>query len=150
MAYNTTKVPLHQSQAEISRLLEKNGIDAVSFSQIFGKTVTVQFGYKGPQGGRVIRYDVNVKEVSKVDGNGNHKTDERLRKDRDQAQRAALRMLYWYLKTAFEAVESGLIKRDDVFMPFFVLADGRLLRDKFLGEIGERGEGRLLLAEFAG
>ena len=149
MAYNTTKVSIHQSQAEISRLLEKNGIEGVCFSQIFGKMVTVQFGYHTPDSSRVIRYDVNVKEVSKKDGNGNPKTDERLRKDRDQAQRGALRMLYWYLKTAFEAVESGLIKRDDVFMPFFVLGDGRLLKDKILSDTGERGEGRLLLAEFA-
>ena len=144
MAYKNTLVSAFKSQDAINKLLKKQGIDAVRFSEVFGKKVVLEFGYQSEDGGRVIRYEVNIGVVSGLDGHGCAKTEQRLEKDREQMKRQAFRVLFYYLKTAFEAVESGLLKREDIFMPFFVLGDNTLLRDKIAADI--QG-GKLLLPE---
>ena len=85
----------------------------------------VMFAYKIKDVGRVVRYEVNIKPFDPT---------RRLsaQKQIEQNRRQAMRILFYYLKSAFEAVEAGLLKKDDIFMPFFVMEDGKLLKESLV------------------
>lgn len=135
MAYETTEISCGKSQEKILQLLKYNGIEAVQFAENFNPPkMQVMFAYKiHKEGDRVVKYEVNIKSSD---------PSRRLpaTKQIEQNRRQAMRILYYYLKSAFEAVEAGLLKKDDIFMPFFMMSDGKLLKES-LGNL----QGRLAL-----
>lgn len=134
MAYETTEISCSKSQEKILQLLRLHGIEAVQFAENFNPPkMQVMFAYKTKEGGRVVKYEVNIKPIN---------PSRRLPapKQIEQSRRQAMRVLYYYFKSAFEAVEAGLLKKDDIFMPFFMMSDGKLLKES-LGNL----QGRLAL-----
>ncbi len=103
-----TAVPVERSRAELERTLHRYGADAF----VFGwdqKGAMVQFGYRG----RNVRVQVPYPGPT-----GSQKKHE-------QAQRQRWRILLLLVKSQIEAVECGLMKFEEAFLPWLVLKDGQ-------------------------
>lgn len=149
MAYEQTNVSTYKSQEAIRALLIRNKILGVQFSETFMPTprIEITFGYKTKDGSsRVVRYSIKLQMPDTHTKYGRRKAEALIQRDIEKARKQSMRILFYYLKSAFEAVEANLIMIDDVFMPFFVLNSGELLKEKLQRSFNE---GVLALAEMA-
>jgi hypothetical protein len=101
-----TQVPVANSRAEVERVLIRYGCDAF-VSGWSNEGAMVQFGYKGRNVKISVPYPANVAG-----------------KKFEQAQRQRWRVLLLLVKAQIEAVECGLVKFEEAFLPWIVLKDG--------------------------
>jgi len=147
-AYKTTRVNWAITQAQIVRLLEKKGIKDIQFTFLSAekanqnKIITEEGSSVldtrfiipySPQG---IGVRILVPNISEENRNQMH------------------RLLLWYLKSKFEAIESGLVEILQEFLPHLIIQDkeGRMatmyqiIGPQYLKglESGEQGEIKML------
>ena len=124
-SYKNTNVNWVRSQAEIMKLLEVREIHETRFTNISYETA-LRAGLEITKDTTAIMLEF-FKPITIADGVGgtipiriiipNIPDDE---KKRNQAYR----IFFWYLKTKFEAVDTGLIEFEQEFMPHIALGKG--------------------------
>lgn len=153
-SYKNTSVNWVRSQGQIMKLLEERDIVETRFTNISHKTAT-RAGLQMQEDTNAIMLEF-LKPTAIADGVSgsipiriiipNIPEDE---KKRNQAYR----IFYWYLKTKFEAVDTGLIEFEQEFMPHIALGKGdgigtvyRAFKEKILPKIisGEEADINLL------
>jgi hypothetical protein len=97
-----TKVPVTRSKAELEHVLTRYGCDAF-VSGWNQENAMVQFSYQGRNVKVIVPYPKDANE-------------------RDQRQR--WRILLLLVKAQLEAVECGLMKFEEAFLPWMVLKNG--------------------------
>ena|SRR6266404_3127063 len=154
-SYKGTDVHWGRSQAQIVGMLNSRGIEDVQFTNISHDTAAKN-GLEMREGTVAIVLVFQKQEVMPdgVSGNipvriviPNVNTDGR-------ALNQYYRVLYWYLKSKFEAIDTGLVEFAEEFMPHLQIAGKnggiRRLWDTFRGNYyksissGEQGNSNLL------
>lgn len=126
-AYKNTSIDWSKSQAQIMKLLEEKDIKETRFTNISYETaqraglamqgkntcaIMLEF-FKPIQLGDGVAGTIPIKIIIP-----NISTDDERKKNQ------AYRIFFWYLKTKFEAVETGLIEFEQEFMPHIALGKG--------------------------
>lgn len=132
-SYKDTSVNWSRSQAEITNLLEKEGVRDVGFSNISWESAE--------KGGLVMKkntYAIMIQffRITTLEGGASGKIPVRIivpniPTDDDRARNQLYRLLYWYIKSKFEAVKSGLVDFEQEFLPHLMIKD----RSGFVGTI---------------
>lgn len=147
-AYKTTKVNWARTQAQIVELLAKKGIQDIQFTFLSAgkankekitteeKSSVLDFRFIIPYSPKGIGIRIVVPNIKEENRNQMH------------------RLLLWYLKSKFEAVDSGLVEVIQEFLPHLVVQDkeGRIgtmfqiIGPQYLKglESGEQGEIKML------
>jgi hypothetical protein len=128
-AKNTT-VTIESSQNEIQNLIKKYGatkfaIDWDSNAIIFefhNRTIKLQIKYPNRE---EFEYASNKKKRS----------ESVIENKYQMAKRQAWRILVLYLKANLEAIDSGILTMDQVFMPYFLMKTGQTLSEYVLPQL---------------
>ncbi len=126
MAYETTKVPVVQSQSEIRRMLMKYGGTGVAFI-----SQPPMEGFEGMIPIDGITYKIRI--AASVPENS---------KDVDYETRRIWRVLYWHLKSVFESAATGVLEFREMMLPYIVVRDNRTIGQHILPELKKAVEGR--------
>jgi hypothetical protein len=132
-AYSNTKIAPETTKAEIEKLLKIHGIKDIQWTTYKGQTklqflhrVTVKgiekeiaFGFIPPTILKSVRqYNLKLNRYEKINVNN---------------EPQAFRLLFWYLKVKFEAIENGLETVEKEFMSHILLS----LQDGTQSTVGE-------------
>ena len=118
----TTKVDVYQSLGEIQGALAKNGARKIMIDyDENGNPVGVTFGINTPQGSLGFLLPANIEGVLKVFAKQKIKTD------REQAERTAWRNIRDWVLAQMGFVEAGNVEVDEVFLPYLTDGKGRTL-----------------------
>ena len=118
----TTKVDVYQSLGEIQGALAKNGPRKIMIDyDENGNPVGVTFGINTPQGSLGFLLPANIEGVLKVFAKQKIKTD------REQAERTAWRNIRDWVLAQMGFVEAGNVEVDEVFLPYLTDGKGRTL-----------------------
>ena len=118
----TTKVDVYQSLGEIQGALARNGARKIMIDyDEKGNPVGVTFGINTPQGSLGFLLPANIEGVLKVFAKQKIKTD------REQAERTAWRNIRDWVLAQMAFVEAGNVEVDEVFLPYLTDGKGRTL-----------------------
>lgn len=118
----TTKVDVYQSLGEIQGAFAKNGARKIMIDyDENGNPVGVTFGINTPQGSLGFLLPANIEGVLKVFAKQKIKTD------REQAERTAWRNIRDWVLAQMAFVEAGNVEVDEVFLPYLTDGKGRTL-----------------------
>ena len=144
MAYEGTLVAVSKSQEQIRRMILSNGGTAVAFisqppMEGFEAMVTIDNAtYK-------IRVSANVKpkEVKRRRRywNGSTYVSKSTSDRHDEAARRVWRVLYFYLKSVYEASSSGVMDFRELVMPYVVTKDNRTIAEHLLPKLASAIQG---------
>ncbi len=155
-AYKNTSVNWARSQTQIMQYLEKQqGIKDIRFTNISWETAE--------KGGLVMKKDsyaimIEFFRLTTLDGGVSGKIPVRIiipnvPSGSDKRRNQVYRLFFWYLKSKFEAVATGLVDFEQEFLPHLMIKDKsgfvgtvwQMLKDPYKKLIGE-GETDLLKA----
>lgn len=126
MAYETTKVPVHQSQGDIRKLLVTRGGTGVAFvSQPPMEGLEAMIPIDG------VSYKIRITAYVPSDS-----------RDAERDLRRIWRVLFFHLKAVFEAAASGVLEFREMMMPYVVVKDGRTIGQHILPNLATAVEGR--------
>ena len=111
----TTKVNVYATLGEIQGVLVKHG--AKKIMQDYddaGRITALTFSIETPAGVRGIRLPANVDAVHKV------LTRQRVKCDREQAERVAWRIVKDWVEAQMAILESEMVQMDEIFLPYMV------------------------------
>lgn len=126
MAYETTTVPVWQTQGEIRKLLEKNGGTGVAF---ISHPPTEGFESMMPIDG--VTYRIRIRADVHTDS-----------RDPERDMKRIWRVFFYHLKSVFEASNSGVMEFRQMMMPYIVVKDGRTIGDHILPQLDKAVDGR--------
>lgn len=131
-AYKNTTIHWGKSQAEIMKLLEKYEIRETRFTNLEYKTMQ-NAGLEMEEGTFAIMLEF-FKSTQLSDGLGGRVPIKiiipNIPED-EKSKNQAFRIFFWYLKTKFEAVDSGLVEFEEEFMPHIALGKGNPLGNMY-------------------
>lgn len=111
----TTKVDVYTTLGAIQGMLVKHG--AKKIMQDYddaGKITALTFSIETPAGMRGIRLPANVDAVHKV------LARQRVKCDREQAERVAWRIVKDWVEAQMAILESEMVQMDEIFLPYMV------------------------------
>lgn len=118
----TTKVDVFTTLGEIQRHLVKHGADTIMQQyDNQGRIAALTFRINTPSGPRVIRLPANVDAVLAV------LTRQKVRCDRDQAERIAWRIVKDWVEAQMAILESEMVQMEEIFLPYMVNNSGQTL-----------------------
>lgn len=127
----TTKVNVFTTVGEIQEILVKHG--AKKIMQDYdddGHITALTFCIMTPGGIRGIRLPANVDAVQKV------LTKQKVKCDREQAERVAWRIVKDWVEAQMAILESEMVQMDEIFLPYMLNNQGQTVfeayRDKQL------------------
>lgn len=115
--YYDTTTSARQTQVQITKMLYEEGCEATRWTeQDKGDRVTLEFIWKIPtdEGKKSFGFRVSPPLMMKWVGRGNARHQE-------PNPNASMRLLWWYLKSKFEAVKYGLVTVEEEFLQAMVL-----------------------------
>lgn len=118
----TTSVNVFKTLGEIQMQLVKHG--AKKIMQDYdddGNIVALSFLVDTPTGPRGIRLPANVDAVHAV------LTRQRIKCDREQAERVAWRIVKDWVEAQMAILESEMVQMDEIFLPYMVNGSGQTL-----------------------
>lgn len=122
----TTKVNVYTTLGEIQALLVKNG--ARKIMQDYdndGRISALTFSISTPAGVRGVRLPANVDAVHKV------LSQQKVKCDRDQAERVAWRIIKDWVAAQMAILESEMVQMDEIFLPYMVNGSGQTLFEAY-------------------
>lgn len=126
MAYENTKVPVWQSQGDIRKMLASRGGTGVAFvSQPPMEGLEAMIPIDG------VTYKIRVTASVPHDS-----------RDAERDLRRIWRVLFFHLKSVFEAAASGVLEFREMMMPYVVVKDGRTIAQHILPNLSTAIEGR--------
>ena len=124
MAYETTTVPVSDSQAAIKKLVMGNGGSGVSF---ICKPPMEGFEALMPIDGVEYRIRIVASVPSKAADPASH-------------GRRIWRVLFYHLKSVFEASRSGVMEFRELMLPYIVVKDGHTIGEHLLPNLAKAVE----------
>lgn len=118
----TTKVDIYTTLGAIQGQLVKHG--AKKILQDYddnGRITALSFMIDTPAGLRGIRLPANVDAVHKV------LIRQKIKCDREQAERVAWRIVKDWIEAQMAILESEMVKMDEIFLPYMVNSSGQTL-----------------------
>ena len=132
MFTETTAVPVGKSVAEITDLLVRAGAMAISTNYRADRSIESLSFVIPVSGGRIpyllpIRVDPVFERLWKRRvRKGWGPAHEKLKaQDREQAGRIAWRQMFWWLKSQLALIDLGMVRAEEVLMPYMLANDGR-------------------------
>lgn len=134
----TTKVNTYTTLGEIQVQLVKHG--AKKIMQDYddqGHITALTFLINTPSGPRGVRLPANVDAVHKV------LTRQKIKCDREQAERVAWRIVKDWVEAQMAILESEMVQMDEIFLPYMVNNNGQTLFESYrnnqllLGGVGD-------------
>lgn len=122
----TTKVDIYTTLGAIQGQLVKHG--AKKIMQDYddqGRIVSLSFLINTPAGMRSIRLPANVDAVHKV------LIRQKVKCDREQAERVAWRIIKDWVEAQMAILESEMVQMDEIFLPYMVNDKGQTLFDAY-------------------
>lgn len=121
-AYGRTQTPWTVTQGQITKMLNEQKIFDIQFTTISANTAG-QSGLK-MDANTVAIMVVFQKEIALPDGrNGNVPVRIIVPNVRDSQMNQYYRMLFWYIKSKFEAIDTGLVEFAEEFMAHLQIND---------------------------
>ncbi len=118
----TTKVEVYTTLGQIQSVLVKHGAKKIlSEYDNAGNILALTFQINTPTGMRGIRLPANVDAVHKV------LTKQKVKCDREQAERVAWRIVKDWLEAQMAILESEMVAMDEIFLPYMVNKSGQTL-----------------------
>jgi len=103
-SYSDTSVSVERTQSQLGKLLEKHNALGYQFtSDLAGGQFQLRFQLETEVDNNRLKVMVQLSIPRGEEG---------------ADQRANMRALYWFLKSQLEAIEFGIVKAADVFLPF--------------------------------
>lgn len=122
----TTKVDIYTTLGQIQGQLVKHG--AKKILQDYddaGRITALSFMIDTPLGPRGIRLPANVDAVHKV------LTKQKVKCDREQAERVAWRIVKDWVEAQMAILESEMVQMEEIFLPYMVSASGQTLFEAY-------------------
>lgn len=122
----TTKVDIYTTLGQIQGQLVKHG--AIKILQDYddaGRITALSFMIDTPLGPRGIRLPANVDAVHKV------LTKQKVKCDREQAERVAWRIVKDWVEAQMAILESEMVQMEEIFLPYMVSASGQTLFEAY-------------------
>lgn len=138
MAYENTLVAVSKSQEAIRKLILSNGGSAIGFlsqSPMEGFQAHVAIDGKT----YLIRIVAQVKEVAQRKRRNRFSTPTDAQ---DKEARRVWRVLYYHMKSLFEAAASGVIELREMLLPYIVANDGKTVAEHLLPKLDQALAGR--------
>ena len=124
-SYKNTSVNWARSQAEIQKLLEKYEIKETRFTTLtYDSMVKAGLEMESDSMALMIEFFKSTSVANGVEGKIPIRIIIPNIPDDEKYKNQAYRIILWYLKTKFEAVETGLIEFEQEFMPHIALGKG--------------------------
>lgn len=132
----TTKIDVYTTIGAIQGCLVKHGARKIMQDyDVDGKPQALCFAIETKYGTRGIKLPANVDAVQKV------LTNQKIKCDREQAERVAWRILKDWVEAQMAILESQMVEMDEIFLPYMITKDGttayELYKDKRLLLLGE-------------
>ena len=126
----TTKIDVYKTVGEIQGKLVKHGAKKILTDyDDNGRIVSLSFMIDTPSGIMPIRLPSNVDQVLKV------LLKQKVRCDREQAERVAWRIIKDWIEAQMAILESEMVSMDEIFLPYIVQGERtvyQLFRDQQL------------------
>ncbi len=122
----TTKVATHTTLGEIQAQLVKHG--ARKIMQDYddaGRILALTFSIDTPAGIRGIRLPANVDAVQNV------LAKQKVKCDREQAERVAWRIIKDWVEAQMAILESEMVQLEEVFLPYMINNSGQTLFETY-------------------
>lgn len=113
----TTEIDCFKSLGELQGALARGGASKLLVNYDGGKPIGVMFALQNERGTMNFALPANVDGVMEVFRR------QKVRADRDQAERTAWRNIRDWVLAQMAFIESGAVKMDEVFLPY--LSDGQ-------------------------
>lgn len=123
----STKVDVFTTLGEIQGMLVKHGAKKVL--QEFdddGNVQSVSFMINTPMGMEAVRLPANVDAVQKT------LAKQKVKADREQAQRVAWRIIKDWVAAQMAILESEMVSMDEIFLPYMLNPDGQTVHQLFV------------------
>lgn len=130
----TTEIPVQKTAGEILSLLVRAGATQVSLDYKDSTIIGMRFTY--PVGGHPVPFQLPVRTapIYKII-NGRRTPYNRVEmaaKDHDQSERVAWRQLLRWIEAQIAMIETGMVKTDEVFLPYVATPSGQTLYEHFI------------------
>jgi len=130
-AYDKTNVAISKSRGYIDSILRKWGVTGISWGEDYDSgLVVLRFRWKRDDGQEYsarftiqIETDKELEEKAVDQRSGRHSDKKHLRLRNNRGKREH-RVLFYMLKSLFEAVEDGLMVPEQVFLPWIEDVEG--------------------------
>lgn len=131
----TTKVNVFNTLGEIQAQLVKHGAKKImqDYDEA-GHITALAFMIDTPLGTRGVRLPANAEAVHAV------LLQQKVKCDRDQAERVAWRIIKDWVEAQMAILESEMVQMDEIFLPYMIDRSGKTLFQKYQN-------GQLLLEE---
>lgn len=122
----TTKVDVYTTLGAIQGQLVKHGARKImqDYDEA-GRISALSFLIDTPTGARGIRLPANVEAVHKV------LEKQKVRCDREQAERVAWRIVKDWVEAQMAILESEMVQLDEIFLPYMIGAGGQTLFEAY-------------------
>lgn len=118
----TTKMDVFESLGEIQGALAKNGARKIMVDyDADGRPIGITFGLQTKQGGMLFQLPANTPGVMAAFAR------QKIKVDKDQAERTAWRNIRDWVLAQMAFVEAGNVQVDEVFLPYLTDGKGRTL-----------------------
>lgn len=136
MAYEGTEVAVSKSQEGIRKLLLTNKATGIAF---VSQTDPLSEGFEAMVPIEGVTYRIRVvATVKQMERRGYQPAYERQEKE----MRRVWRVLYYHLKSVYEAVNTGVMEFRELMLPYVVVKDGRTIAQHLLPKLAEAVESR--------
>lgn len=116
----TTKVDVYTTLGQIQGILVKHGAKRIMQDyDDAGHIVALTFGIETPAGLRGVRLPANAGAVQAV------LTKQKVKCDREQAERVAWRIVKDWVEAQMAILESEMVQLDQIFLPYMVNDKGQ-------------------------
>jgi hypothetical protein len=144
-AYETTNVGISKSRGDIDAILRKWGVTGISWGEDYDSGIVVlRFRWRREDDGQQysarftiqIETDKELEERAIDNRSGRHSDKKHLRLKNNRGKREH-RVLFYMLKSLFEAVEEGLMVPEQVFLPWIEDIEGMTIFERIGPVMGE-------------
>jgi hypothetical protein len=136
MAYEHTEVPVARTQEALRRLIQAHkgfGLAVVSEQDPTGKEAS-QEGFQAKVLIDGVPYIVKI--MAKVKSAPKYSSDRQKEIFREREERRIWRVLYYHMKSVFEASDSGVMEFREMMLPYIVMPrDGRTIAEHILPKL---------------
>lgn len=132
-----TSVPIARSRGQIDDLLRDWGASGFQWTDDFeAASVTLRFKWPGPGGFTYMaRFDLALPTIGSIQVAEGPLSPSKLEARVLGGARAAYRALLLWLKAAFVAVDAGIVRPEELFLPFLEGRDGKTVGETALPHI---------------
>jgi len=143
MAYENTEVAVSKSQEGIRKLLLENHATGIAF---VSQTEPLSEGFEAmvPIDGKTyrIRIVARVKKVEKKPRRRRYAPAKSEYEMQESEMRRVWRVLFYHLKSVYEATNTGVMEFRELMLPYVVVKDGRTIAQHLLPQLDKAIESR--------